>query len=128
MHLTISSQNVEISTEQRQHIAEKARKSLTRLVNRIEGVRVKFIDVNGPKGGRDTQCKLQISVNKQQSVQVSAVQNNVFQAFAKALSTAKQVLKSRIARQQSQRSKTPLLPKPVTEKGVETLAEHRWQR
>lgn len=127
MQMTIVTNNLALSSDQRAHLMERATQAFQRLLERIDGITATFIDVNGPKGGRDTLCKLHIAVTKAKNIQVSATQENIFSAFAQALSKAKQLLKQRYARKKSMRYKG-LIAKPLSSDGVETLAEHRWQK
>lgn len=127
MHMTIVSNNLQVSSKQRVLLIERARQTFRRLVNRIEGVTATFVDVNGPKGGIDTMCKLQVSVPKGKNILVTATQENIFSAFAKALAKAKQQLTKLYSRKKATRYLTPK-PKSLNSAGVETLAEHRWQR
>jgi putative sigma-54 modulation protein len=55
-------QAVRISRKMQEEAAARLRSLLTSQLKRIDQVRVWFRDVNGPKGGADTVCTIQVRV------------------------------------------------------------------
>lgn len=58
----------------------------------IERVTVRFDDVNGPRGGVDTVCRIQLVISSRPSVQVEGRGTSPTEAFARAAATIKSAL------------------------------------
>lgn len=82
-------------------VARKAKDS-------VERVRVTFVDLNGPKGGQDKQCKLKICLSGLPEVLIVSRNESIEKAFGEALRRADNALFRRLKKQQSMRARMPL--------------------
>lgn len=60
MHIELSSKGIPVSPEVREHIERRLFFALGRFTARLRGVRVRLADVNGPRGGVDKRCTIQV--------------------------------------------------------------------
>ena len=79
-------------------IREQISKTFSKFQGAIRRVRVIFRDENGPKGGIDQICQIEILCEKQHSIFLKEKDAFAGQAFTKVLTRAKQVMMRRIDR------------------------------
>ena len=65
MYIAIRTSAVTISESLRERLHDRLASSLERLGQRLNQVHVFFADVNGPKGGIDTICRIVVHVRRQ---------------------------------------------------------------
>ncbi|MEP7705058.1 HPF/RaiA family ribosome-associated protein [Paraglaciecola sp. 25GB23A] len=95
MQLNIHAQNLNISEQLKEEFGQRIKGIFDRTQQKIRKVRVIFTDVNGPKGGEDKQCRVQLVLFGLPTVNVVSKQANLHKALAHALSVAKRTLKRR---------------------------------
>lgn len=87
----------------RPHIERKLLFALGRFWRRIERVDVRLSDDNGPRGGIDKRCRLQVSLRSMDPLVVTAVDADFHGAISRAADKAGQALVRRIERTTSDR-------------------------
>ena len=60
MKLTIRARHLELSPELRAQLQRRLNFALGRLATAIRAVDVTIVDTNGPRGGEDKQCRIQV--------------------------------------------------------------------
>jgi putative sigma-54 modulation protein len=95
MQLNIDAQNLNISEQVKEDMSQRIKDMFARTQQKIRKVSVVFTDINGPKGGADKQCRVQLVLFGLPSVNVVCKQANFHKALARALSAAKRTLKRR---------------------------------
>tara|TARA_R110000868_G_scaffold201832_9_gene449347 strand:- start:387 stop:770 length:384 start_codon:yes stop_codon:yes gene_type:complete len=95
MQLNIQAQNLNISEQLKEKFNQRVTAIFERTQQKIRKVSVIFSDVNGPKGGEDKQCRVQLVLFGLPTVNVVAKQANLHKALARALSVAKRTLRRR---------------------------------
>lgn len=84
----------------RETVQQRLRSALRRLAWWVPHVRVRLEDDNGPRGGQDKRCQVQLSPRQGPPVVVTAVAADWRTAFERALARAHHGLRRRHARQQ----------------------------
>ena len=79
--------------ERRLHFALSARYAL------IERVRVRLSDINGPRGGCDKRCHVQVLLPGQTPVVIEDTETNLYVAIDRASDRARRTLTRRLSRQ-----------------------------
>lgn len=79
-------------------IREQISRTFAKFQNAIRRVRVVFKDENGPRGGVDQICQIEILWEKQKTIFLKEKDAFAGQAFTKALTRAKQVMLRRVGR------------------------------
>lgn len=101
---------------------ERARFTFRRLATSIPRLKVRFSDVNGPRGGMDKRCKIELN-NGAGKVVVVSLAHNWRTALDLSLGRAAQVLKRGLRRNtRSMRGRTERLVRDRQDAGVPTLA------
>jgi putative sigma-54 modulation protein len=60
MKLAIHARHLDLSPEVRDQLQRRLHVALGRLATSIHAVDVTIVDINGPKGGADKQCRIQV--------------------------------------------------------------------
>jgi len=112
MELRISDDGLVLTADQREFCERRLWFALSRFVLRIERVEAVFTDVNGPKGGRDVLCCLQVGLRGAQDVLVRDAGESVESVMAGAADRAARTVARRLQRRMDQRR--GLRPNPVS--------------
>ena len=77
-------------------IKQRFEEGLERYASLLDNVLVRLRDENGPRGGRDQACLVQVSMRNGQSFVVKELNESVATAIGNALTRAKRVASERI--------------------------------
>jgi ribosome-associated translation inhibitor RaiA len=97
MELRLTANGIEITRELRRFIERRAHFGMGRLAARVRSLAVRLKDVNGPRGGVDQSCDVQVDLGMDQPVIVSERRDNVFSAIALAMDRARRATRRRLA-------------------------------
>jgi len=103
MNLVIRANGMQMTEGLRDHTAERARHAFRRLRHRISWVRVQFTDLNGPRGGVDMRCKIEVMLRSGRSILVKETRETPFSALADAVDAARHSVARRVARYREKR-------------------------
>jgi len=103
MELRIADDGMVLTSEQRDFCERRLRFALSRFALRIDRVEAVFTDVNGPKGGHDILCCLQVSLRGAQDVLVRDAGESVESVMAGAADRAARTVARRLQRRMEQR-------------------------
>lgn len=84
--LNVRTSGLALAPEERGYFRVRLGKKLGKFSPHIERVTVRFEDVNGPKGGVDTACRIKVVLSGMPSVVVEEQASDVKAAFRAALS------------------------------------------
>lgn len=87
--LEISDLAGSINLENRHLIENRSRFALRRFASRIRHLRMSLVDENGPKGGRDTRCKIRLKLEGRGEVVADAIHVDPLRASTDAISKAR---------------------------------------
>ena len=71
--------------------------------SRVNRVRVRLSDLNGPRGGEDKRCLVEVTLEGLPVVIVEDIQSNMYTAIDRAVGRAARTVKRRLAQQGSRR-------------------------
>jgi ribosomal subunit interface protein len=116
MHIDIQARQLPLTRTLKRYTQLRIRFALTRFEERIQRVSMWLSDVNGPKGGRDKQCRLQVALAGKTSIVIEDTHENLYVAINRAIERAGHSLVRKLDRQQSrlQRSRTAVFESPVS--------------
>ncbi|MDO6385743.1 MULTISPECIES: HPF/RaiA family ribosome-associated protein [unclassified Uliginosibacterium] len=103
MHIDIQFRGIDVSQALREHAERRVRFTLGRLAGRIARVSISLVDINGPKGGDDKSCTVQISLQQPGSVVVEELGADLYQVLDRSLARAGRTVVRRLERQARQR-------------------------
>jgi putative sigma-54 modulation protein len=72
-----------------EYAARRVRFALDRFRKAINRVRLRFVDINGPKGGHDKECQMMISLERGQKVVLTDTSNDLYGAVDSVVERAK---------------------------------------
>ena len=103
MHIDVQFRGLDISPAVREHAERRASFTLARQRGRIARVNVCLVDINGPKGGADKACTVQVNLRQPGTVVVEELGVDLYQVLDRALARAGRTLVRRLERQTRQR-------------------------
>jgi ribosome-associated translation inhibitor RaiA len=116
-NVALRSWNVPLSEAMREHVARRLDFALGRFAHRIEGITVRLVDINGPKGGIDKRCRIVVRLTQSRSVVVEATDSDAYAAVSQAAIRADETVARAITRRR---------PRPVASRhGGARLARER---
>jgi putative sigma-54 modulation protein len=84
MMIHVRSRQVDVDKEVRAHIERRLQFNIGRFSPRILRVTVRFVDLNGPRGGVDKECRIEIRLLPTGSIYVEDRDANLYAAFDRA--------------------------------------------
>lgn len=84
MNIDIWMKRVDVDETARTQVERRLLFRLDRFSSRIDGIKVRITDINGPRGGVDTVCRIDIRLRPTGNVFVEDVDADVFAAVDRA--------------------------------------------
>jgi putative sigma-54 modulation protein len=98
MKLDIRTQDLELHPNLREHANRRITFALSRFNNRLTRLHMRLVDENGPRGGVDKRCVLQIGLSGMPDIVITETAENVFTAIDRAAGRAGRTLARKIGR------------------------------
>lgn len=108
MKIETQAHGFSLSDGLRHHIRQRLHFAFDRIGARIRKVVVRLSDINGPRGGADKRCQLQVSLDKLPEVIIEDTQSDLYAAVDHASERAARTVGRRLARERGHRHETPL--------------------
>lgn len=103
MLIHVYARNFEMTGSLSQHIHRCLSQALDRFDAKIARVRVKLADVNGPKGGSDKRCAIEVRLPRTKPVLIEQTHEDAYAAVDQAAGRAKRAVRRRLTRMVHQR-------------------------
>ena len=118
MQIDIQSRGFALTDALREYAERRLRFALARVGDRIRRVRVRLADVNGPRGGIDKACSIQVTLNGLASVMTEDTEADLYLAIDRAAartgrSVARLVARSREHLPAEQELAEPAIPAEI---------------
>lgn len=101
MKLQIVARNLEMMTSQREIVERRLGFALGRFENRVGRVSVRFTDVNGPRGGVDTMCRIVAMIVPRGEVHVEVTDVGVEAAVSRAAARISRRVSTKLERRRN---------------------------
>ena len=98
MRIVLLGTNLSLTAGIREHIEHRLASALDRVDRHIDQVRVRVSDINGPRGGADKRCLVEVMPHARAKVILEEVAEDLYVAIDRAISRAKTVVHRRLAR------------------------------
>ncbi|MFO0901625.1 MAG: HPF/RaiA family ribosome-associated protein [Pirellulales bacterium] len=108
MRLQIVDRGRELDQEQREQAERRLRYALTRFEPQVERVTLHVQDENGPKGGVDKTCRVDVYLRHGDPVTVSDADASLLAAVSRAAERVSRAVDRRIRRDQPPKTKTSM--------------------
>ncbi len=112
MQINIQAKSFSLTSALNCHIQRRLRFALTSSANRIQRVMVRLSDINGPRGGADKRCHIQIVLDGMPDVVIEDTKTDLYAAISRATSRAGRAV-ARLLRRRRMAMRTGGLPTVV---------------
>lgn len=102
MNITIHAQGFELTEALRQHTMRRLDFS-QRWARDVQQIQVRLSDINGPKGGSDKRCQVQISLANEGDVIIENTEDDLYVAIDLASARSKRTITKRLERRRPER-------------------------
>ena len=107
MQILIQARGFDLSPGLREHIERRLRFALDRTHYHVRRVSVGLSDLNGPRGGEDKCCRVQVAMAGAADVIVQDIESDLYVAIDRAVDRAGRTLARRVAQQRDHRHASP---------------------
>ena len=101
MQIDIQARNFSLTDALRSHAERRLRFALTCCDDHIQRVVIRLSDFNGPRGGKDKRCHLQVVLAGLPDVVIEDIEADLYVAIDRAVDRAGRTVVRKIDRQQS---------------------------
>ncbi len=121
MQIDIQARNFSLTNALRGHVERRLGFALSSRNDQIQRVMVRLSDINGPRGGEDKCCHIQVVLPQLSDVVIEDTEVDMYTAIDRAADRAGRTVGRRLARQRDidrstgQHALTPLTTSPETE-------------
>ena len=103
MQIAIQSRDFSLTDALQDHVHNRLGFTLSRAASRVRRVDVRLSDLNGPRGGVDKRCLVEIRIDGLPAVVVEDVQSDMYTAIDRAAARAARTVMRRLALDGSRR-------------------------
>ena len=107
MRIQVFDLNVPTSAALHSYAQRRFHSALARIRQRIGLVVVRIADINGPRGGPDKRCTVQVQVVRGNAVTIRETDQCLYRAIDRAAGRAKRIAKETLRRQRAKRRRRP---------------------
>ncbi|NNJ94686.1 MAG: HPF/RaiA family ribosome-associated protein [Halobacteria archaeon] len=97
MLINIHSHGLSITHAIRERVDKRIRFALSRISHRLRRVDVRLSDLNGPRGGVDKRCLIEVRINRHPPVIVTDVQSDLYRCVDRASARAQRTVLRRLS-------------------------------
>ncbi len=101
MLVNIRSQDFALTVPLRKYIERRLHQSMTYAEGHIQRIAVRLYDVNGPRGGIDKGCRVQVVLKKLGVIVISELESDLYVAIDRATDRAAWVVTRRLSRRRT---------------------------
>ena len=103
MEMTIRGLNFDLTTAILEHVQLRLNDGLAYYAPRVRGVTVRVSDVNGPRGGLDKRCRLEVSAEQVGDLRVEETDADLYRAVDRAVARLRRMLAREYGRDRTRR-------------------------
>ena len=101
MQIDIQARNFSLTDTLRSHVERRLRYALICCDNHIQRIVMRLSDINGPRGGEDKRCHLQVVLNGMPDVVIEDIEADLYIAIDRAVDRAGRTVVRKIERLQT---------------------------
>lgn len=97
MLINIQGHGLPVTNAVRKYVEKRIRFALARIGHRLRRVDVRLSDINGPRGGVDKRCLIEVRINRHPPLVVTDVQSDLHTCVDRASARARRTVIRRLA-------------------------------
>lgn len=109
MQIVIQARGFALTTGLREHIERRIRFALDWAKYHVRKVSVRLSDLNGPRGGEDKRCHIQVAIPGGADVVIEDTEADLYVAIDRAADRTRRTLARRVERQREHRHEIPFV-------------------
>ena len=113
MRINIQARGFELTEGLREHAERRLQFALSWASDEVRAVRVCLFDVNGPRGGNDKRCRIQIPMAGAPNVVVEDAESDLYLAIDRAADRTERTMARRLGRLREHRHMRPEAEQPT---------------
>jgi ribosomal subunit interface protein len=114
MQIVIQAHGMSLTDALEKHVQDRLRFTFSRVAGRVRRVLVTLSDINGPRGGVDKRCLIEVRIDGLSSIVIQDIQTDMYTAIDRAAGRAARSVMRKLALKTSKRRdyhrKHPLVP------------------
>ena len=103
MKIDVQAHNFALTHALRDHVRQRLHFAFDRIGDRVRRVVVRLSDINGPRGGADKRCQLQVHLDQLPEVVIEDTQSDLYAAVDRAAERAARTVARRLSRERAHR-------------------------
>ncbi|MDI6745836.1 MAG: HPF/RaiA family ribosome-associated protein [Rhodocyclaceae bacterium] len=103
MHIEIQTNGFDLTEGLREHTERRLRFALSWASHDVRKIAVRLFDINGPRGGNDKRCRIQIPLPGTPDVMIEDTEPDLYIAIDRAADRAERAVARRLERQREHR-------------------------
>lgn len=107
MNLNIQAHGIALTEGLREHARQRLQFALAWAIHDVRKITVSLADTNGPRGGVDKRCRVQVPVVGGRDIVVEDADADLFVAISRAAERTERILVRRLERQRAHRGAAP---------------------
>jgi len=120
MQIQIQSRNFPLTQALRSHVTRRLNFALSSRYEHIQRILVRLSDINGPRGGNDKCCHIQVVIPRLPDVVIEDTETDLYVAIDRAADRTSRTVSRRLARQRHKNRHRSLINKAVTDDSAQT--------
>jgi len=105
MRLQVNGLNLNLTDNLLDHVDRRFRFALDRMEARVSSVTVRLADENGPRGGRDKQCRVLVTMTTGETIVLNEKGDDIHRVVDRASEKTKRLVNKRIDKKRNKRRK-----------------------
>ena len=102
MKIDLQARHFSLTKALRNHVVRRLGFALSAGADQVQRVLVRLSDANGPRGGSDKRCKIQLVLPRQADIVIEDTEANLYVAIDRAANRAGRTLRRRVTRHRDQ--------------------------
>jgi len=113
MQIEIQTQDFSLTDALRSHVQRRLCLMLSRFGDHAQRIIVRLSDINGPRGGADKRCHIQVALDQLPDVVVEDIETDLYVAIDRAADRAGRTVARRLSRSWVRERSSGLVDKPL---------------
>lgn len=101
MHIQIQARHFSLTEALKKHVKKRIKYALNVGSDQIQRIQVRLSDINGPRGGIDKRCLIQVSLTRHSEIVIADTHSDLYTAIGQATGRLNKTLSRKLNRLRS---------------------------